>query len=133
MDHGPGPRRMPELAKIDWGALIHAWRNRDPRMTNAVRYAALPVVLLCCWSALAPRPVVAQAPYPSRQIRIVTPLAAGAASDIALRILAEKLSTRFSVPVLVQNEPGSAGVTAARSVTNAPRDGYTILWAGDNN
>jgi len=42
----------------------------------------------------------------------VTPLAAGAASDIALRILAEKLAARFGVPVLVQNQPGAAGVIA---------------------
>jgi tripartite-type tricarboxylate transporter receptor subunit TctC len=59
-------------------------------------------------------------------------LAAGAASDIALRILAEKLSSRFGVPVLVQNQPGAAGVIAERAVTNAPADGYTILWAGNN-
>ena len=75
---------------------------------------------------------MAEASYPSRPIHIVTPLAAGAASDIALRILAEKLSSRFGVPVIVQNEPGGAGVIAARTVTNARTDGYTILWAGNN-
>ena len=77
-------------------------------------------------------PAAAQGSYPSRPIRIVTPLAAGAASDIALRILAEKLAARFAVPVLVQNQPGTAGVIAERAVTNAPADGYTILWAGNN-
>jgi tripartite-type tricarboxylate transporter receptor subunit TctC len=82
--------------------------------------------------ALASPPATAQGAYPSRPIRIVTPLAAGAASDIALRILAEKLSARFNVSVIVQNEPGGAGVIAARSVTNAAADGYTILWAGNN-
>jgi tripartite-type tricarboxylate transporter receptor subunit TctC len=46
--------------------------------------------------------------------------------------LAEKLSSRFGVPVIVQNEPGGAGVIADRSVTNAQADGYTILWAGNN-
>ena len=75
---------------------------------------------------------MAEASYPSRPIHIVTPLAAGAASDIALRILAEKLSSRFGVPVIVQNEPGGAGVIAARTVTKARTDGYTILWAGNN-
>src|SRR6202007_2946830 len=88
-------------------------------------------IMLWCGGVIVPK-ATAQAPYPSRPIRIVTPLAAGAASDIALRILAEKLSTRFSVPVLVQNQPGAAGVIAERAVTNAPADGYTILWAGNN-
>lgn len=101
-------------------------------MTSALRCAALLVALLCCWGTLGPCPVAAEAPYPSRQIHIVTPLAAGAASDIALRILAKELSARFNVPVIVQNEPGGAGVIATRSVTNAPPDGYTILWTGNN-
>jgi putative tricarboxylic transport membrane protein len=70
--------------------------------------------------------------YPSRAIRIVTPLAAGSASDVALRILAAKLSERFGVPVLVQNQPGGGGVIAGRAVTNAPADGYSIAWAGNN-
>ena len=70
--------------------------------------------------------------YPSRPIRIVTPLAAGSASDLALRILAEKLSEHFGVPVLVQNQPGGGGVIAGRTVTNAAPDGYNIAWTGNN-
>src|SRR5208337_1323925 len=96
-----------------------------------LRWAALPAIMLWCGTVMS-SPAAAQASYPSRPIRIVTPLAAGAASDIALRILAEKLSARFGVPVLVQNQPGAAGVIAERAVTNAPADGYTILWAGNN-
>jgi tripartite-type tricarboxylate transporter receptor subunit TctC len=89
------------------------------------------VIMLWCGGMIVPK-AAAQGSYPLRPIRIVTPLAAGAASDIALRILAKKLSTRFSVPVIVQNEPGGAGVIADRSVTNARADGYTILWAGNS-
>lgn len=100
------------------------------RRRSGVRRFALLAVTLWCATAVA-APVIAQPAYPSRPIRIVTPLAAGAASDIALRILAENLSSRFGVPVLVQNEPGGAGVIADRSVTNAQADGYTILWAGN--
>jgi tripartite-type tricarboxylate transporter receptor subunit TctC len=93
--------------------------------------AALLAATLWCGTVVS-TPVAAQASYPSRPIRIVTPLAAGAASDIALRILAEKLSNHLGVRVLVQNEPGGAGVIADRSVTIARADGYTILWAGNN-
>jgi tripartite-type tricarboxylate transporter receptor subunit TctC len=94
--------------------------------------AALLAITLWCDGMVIPKSAVAEASYPSRPIRIVTPLAAGAASDIALRVLAEKLSSRFGVPVIVQNEPGGAGVIADRAVTNARADGYTILWAGNN-
>jgi tripartite-type tricarboxylate transporter receptor subunit TctC len=96
-----------------------------------VHRAALLALMLWCAQALS-TPAAAQASYPSRPIRIVTPLAAGAASDIALRILADRLSARLRVPVLVQNQPGAAGVIAERAVTNAPADGTTILWAGNN-
>src|ERR1700744_5487039 len=77
-------------------------------------------------------PAQAQSDYPSRTIRVITPFAAGAASDIALRILAEKMSGLLKVPVVVQNQPGGGGVPAGRAVTNAPADGYTIAWVGNN-
>ena len=82
---------------------------------------------------LLPTEATAADRYPAEAIRIVTPLAAGSASDVALRILAEKLSERFGVPVIVQNQPGGGGVIANRTVTNSPPNGYTIAWAGNNN
>ena len=90
--------------------------------------------LLCLSSIMLPLGDGAHAEdtYPSRPIRIVTPLAAGSASDVALRILAEKLSEHFGVPVLVQNQPGGGGVIAGRTVTNAAPDGYNIAWTGNN-
>jgi tripartite-type tricarboxylate transporter receptor subunit TctC len=54
----------------------------------------------------------AQPAFPSNTIRVFTPFAPGAASDIALRILAEQLSTHLKVPVVVQNQPGGGGVIA---------------------
>jgi tripartite-type tricarboxylate transporter receptor subunit TctC len=75
---------------------------------------------------------LAQDKFPSRALKIVTPLAAGSASDIALRVLADRLSQRFRVAVVVENQTGAGGVTAARSVINAPHDGYTIAWFGNN-
>jgi len=80
----------------------------------------------CCFGAAAED-------YPVRTIRIITPLAAGSASDIVLRILAEKLSDRFQRPVVVQNQPGAGGVVADHTIINAPADGYTIGWIGNNN
>lgn len=78
-------------------------------------------------------PLRAQDAYPSRTIRIITPLAVGSASDIVLRFLAEKLSDRFKVPVIVQNQPGGGNVVADRIVATPPADGYTLGWVGNNN
>jgi tripartite-type tricarboxylate transporter receptor subunit TctC len=50
-----------------------------------------------------------------------------------LRILAEKLSDRFKLPVIVQNQPGAGSVVADHTIINAPADGYTIGWIGNNN
>jgi tripartite-type tricarboxylate transporter receptor subunit TctC len=70
--------------------------------------------------------------FPERTIKVVTPFAAGAASDVELRLLAAKMSEKMKVPVIVENHPGAGGVVAARAVTNAPHDGYTIAWVGNN-
>ena len=76
---------------------------------------------------------LAQTNYPSRPVRIITPLAAGSASDIVLRILAEKLSDHFNTQFVAQNQPGAGGVIADRTITNAPPDGYALGWVGNNN
>ncbi|MGA7872904.1 MAG: tripartite tricarboxylate transporter substrate-binding protein, partial [Candidatus Binatus sp.] len=82
---------------------------------------------LICLVFISPLSTAAsQDDYPSRVIRLITPLAAGSASDIVLRILAAQLSADFKVPVVVQNQPGGGGVIADRTVTNAPADGYTL-------
>jgi tripartite-type tricarboxylate transporter receptor subunit TctC len=91
-----------------------------------------PLLVLSLTSTTLASEAVGAPAYPSSTIRVVTPFAAGAASDIALRVLAEKLSARLGVPVVVQNQPGGGGVISGRTVTNAPADGYTIAWVGNN-
>jgi len=103
-------------------------------MTKSSRaVAAASFLALILWLCLTPAPAAAQADYPSRPVKIITPLAAGSASDIVLRILAEKLSDHFSTQFVVQNQPGGGGVVADRTITNAPPDGYTLGWVGNNN
>jgi tripartite-type tricarboxylate transporter receptor subunit TctC len=64
--------------------------------------------------------------YPNRAIRIITPFAAGAVSDISLRFVAEKLSAKLGVPVIVDNQQGAGGISAGRQAASAPADGYTL-------
>jgi len=86
-------------------------------------------LVLACLLAVGPAKA---AGFPERTIKVVTPFAPGAASDVELRLLAAKMSDRMKVPVVVENHPGAGGVIAARTVTNALHDGYTIAWVGNN-
>jgi len=64
--------------------------------------------------------------YPSRPVRIVVPFAAGGIGDITTRLIAEKLGDKLGERVIVDNQPGAGGISAARSVLSAPPDGYTL-------
>jgi tripartite-type tricarboxylate transporter receptor subunit TctC len=64
--------------------------------------------------------------YPSKSIRIISPVTAGGPSDIALRPLAQELSKAFGQPVIVENRPGAGGTLAGRTCAQAAPDGYTI-------
>ena|SRR5947208_12772588 len=65
--------------------------------------------------------------YPSRPVRIIVGQAAGSGSDIAARLLGQRLSERLGQPFVVENRPGAAGNLATEAVVRAPADGYTLL------
>jgi len=78
-------------------------------------------------------PAAAQTRYPERPIQLVVPYGAGGVADVAMRIMAEKLSVRLKQQVFVENRPGAGGIVAAKAVSTAPADGYTMLMTGNNN
>ena len=65
--------------------------------------------------------------YPSRRVTLVVPFPAGGPVDITGREIAQKLSTAFGQPVIVENRPGADAVIGAQSVATSAPDGYTIL------
>jgi len=79
--------------------------------------AALPVVS---------RVARAQA-YPAQNITFVVSFAAGGVADIIARMVAQKLGERTGFKVVVENRGGAGGNLAARVVSIAPADGYTVL------
>ena len=65
--------------------------------------------------------------YPSRTIRYVVPYPPGAFNDTLARIVSQKLSEAWSVPVVVENRPGGGTLIGTESVAKAAPDGYTLL------
>lgn len=69
--------------------------------------------------------------YPARPIRWLVGFAAGGASDIVVRLVAEGMQQELGVRLIVDNRPGASGNLAASVLKQAPPDGYTILH-GEN-
>jgi tripartite-type tricarboxylate transporter receptor subunit TctC len=65
--------------------------------------------------------------YPSRQITLIIPFAAGGSNDIVARAIGKQLSEAWGQPVIAENRPGAGGVIGASTVAASPPDGYTLL------
>ena len=67
--------------------------------------------------------------FPDKPVRIIVQTAAGSSIDVAARILAENLGRRWGQQTIVINQPGAGGAIAARALSTAPNDGYTLFFA----
>jgi tripartite-type tricarboxylate transporter receptor subunit TctC len=76
---------------------------------------------------LASTPAAAQAPWPTRPIRIVVPFTPGGSTDILARSIGKELQDAWGQPVVIDNVPGAGGSIGADKVAKAPADGYTLL------
>jgi tripartite-type tricarboxylate transporter receptor subunit TctC len=77
--------------------------------------------------AATPLPAWAQGAYPARSVRVVIGFPPGSATDVATRVVAESLARRTGQAFVVENRPGAASNIAARSVSSAAADGYTLF------
>jgi tripartite-type tricarboxylate transporter receptor subunit TctC len=94
-----------------------------------LRTLALLSVVLAAASAGA-RQASAQN-YPSRQIRLVVPFAAGGPADLLGRVIADEMSKDLGQQVFVDNRPGANTIIGAELAAKADPDGYTLLMAID--
>ena len=78
-------------------------------------------------AALLLAPLCAWADWPERPITIIVPAAAGGTTDIAARVLAEKMGRALGTSVIVDNKAGGGGSIGTAYVARAKPDGYTLL------
>src|SRR6516225_8310455 len=64
--------------------------------------------------------------YPARPITMIVPLAAGSSSDVAGRLVAERMGPALGQPIIIENVPGADGSIGVGRVARARPDGYTI-------
>src|ERR1039458_9309308 len=65
--------------------------------------------------------------YPSRQITLIIPFAAGGSNDLVGCAIGKKLTETWGQPVVVENRAGAGGMIGTSAVAAAPPDGYTLL------
>ena len=97
---------------------------------NRTRRSALALAAL---SSLAlALPAQAQGSYPNKPIRMIVPLAAGSAVDVAARLLAQKMSVNMGQSIVIENITGASGAIGADKVAKAAPDGYIIGGFNDS-
>ena len=65
--------------------------------------------------------------YPTRNISMIVPYAAGGPTDTVARVLGQAMGKPLGQTVIVENRPSAGGILGPEQVKNAKPDGYTIL------
>ena len=92
----------------------------------------LPHRLVLALVVLAGSTASAQTTYPDRPIKMIVPLAAASAVDVAARIVTQKMADNMGQQFVIMNQPGASGLIGAEQVARAEPDGYTIGGFNDS-
>jgi tripartite-type tricarboxylate transporter receptor subunit TctC len=95
---------------------------------RAVLLGASIVAVLC---VAAPGASFADS-YPNKPVKIIIPFPAGGVTDIAGRMIAQRLSERLGQQFFIENVGGAGGNLGMEKVAHAPGDGYTMLLSSSS-
>jgi len=84
------------------------------------------IVVLAC--LLIAGTALAQS-YPNRAVKVIVPWTPGQATDIAARVVAQKLQDALGQAFVIDNKPGAGGAIGSEAVAKSAPDGYTLLAA----
>jgi len=90
------------------------------------RFTSLTSIVLISAAALAPIPTSHAQNFPTRPIRWIVPVPAGATTDIVTRLVAQKMGENWGQQVIVDNRAGGAMIIGTDTVAKATPDGYTV-------
>jgi tripartite-type tricarboxylate transporter receptor subunit TctC len=100
------------------------------RFASRLLGTALAIIALI--SLLPFASVLHAAGYPDRAVKVIVPFPAGGVTDIATRLIAQKLSERLGQQFYVENIGGAGGNLGMANVARAAGDGYTILFSSSS-
>jgi tripartite-type tricarboxylate transporter receptor subunit TctC len=97
-----------------------------------MRFELFPAISARCLIAglaaiYIPSPTLAQAPYPSRPIRLIVPFPPGGPVDVMARFVVQRLGPALG-QIIIDNRPGAGGTIGSKAASLAEPDGYTLLF-----
>ena len=107
--------------------MAHTMRNSASRSTAVAGIVSASVMVLATCTCANAQPA-----WPSREVRLIAPFAAGSGgTDAVARLMAEKLREIWGQPVVMENVPGSSGTIGVTKLARSAPDGYTLVLSGD--
>lgn len=93
-------------------------------MSHNIRYTALAMLAFGTFSMST---ALAAENYPARPVRVIVPQSASGSTDVATRIVTDRLGVALKQNFVVDNRPGAGSLTGTDLVAKANPDGYTLL------